>query len=119
MIRRPPRSTRTDTLFPYTTLFRSVCQRAAFPGRTRFGFDRRGRHDEFLPRRDPVRHVGFSAVERQLYRPRPALEQRVRRAFAGVVAPTDEVVCVNLLAHGLDAEKSDVQDRGAWGVITE
>src|SRR3546814_2700363 len=25
MIRRPPRSTRTDTLFPYTTLFRSPC----------------------------------------------------------------------------------------------
>src|SRR3546814_18947245 len=29
MIRRPPRSTRTDTLFPYTTLFRS--QNAAVP----------------------------------------------------------------------------------------
>src|SRR3546814_10836630 len=27
MIRRPPRSTRTDTLFPYTTLFRSVFDR--------------------------------------------------------------------------------------------
>src|SRR3546814_9780445 len=27
MIRRPPRSTRTDTLFPYTTLFRSLCHR--------------------------------------------------------------------------------------------
>src|SRR3546814_8549582 len=27
MIRRPPRSTRTDTLFPYTTLFRSFAQR--------------------------------------------------------------------------------------------
>src|SRR3546814_13092550 len=26
MIRRPPRSTRTDTLFPYTTLFRSARQ---------------------------------------------------------------------------------------------
>src|SRR3546814_7726964 len=26
MIRRPPRSTRTDTLFPYTTLFRSLSQ---------------------------------------------------------------------------------------------
>src|SRR3546814_1803 len=26
MIRRPPRSTRTDTLFPYTTLFRSLDQ---------------------------------------------------------------------------------------------
>src|SRR3546814_15131026 len=31
MIRRPPRSTRTDTLFPYTTLFRS--ERASFPTR--------------------------------------------------------------------------------------
>src|SRR3546814_5305295 len=28
MIRRPPRSTRTDTLFPYTTLFRSPRQQA-------------------------------------------------------------------------------------------
>src|SRR3546814_3636759 len=29
MIRRPPRSTRTDTLFPYTTLFRScACQQS-------------------------------------------------------------------------------------------
>src|SRR3546814_2315438 len=27
MIRRPPRSTRTDTLFPYTTLFRSLFSR--------------------------------------------------------------------------------------------
>src|SRR3546814_13419064 len=27
MLRRPPRSTRTDTLFPYTTLFRSAAQR--------------------------------------------------------------------------------------------
>src|SRR3546814_3081064 len=27
MIRRPPRSTRTDTLFPYTTLFRSAKER--------------------------------------------------------------------------------------------
>src|SRR3546814_13194146 len=30
MLRRPPRSTRTDTLFPYTTLFRSVLLRARF-----------------------------------------------------------------------------------------
>src|SRR3546814_9183251 len=29
MIRRPPRSTRTDTLFPYTTLFRSAEPRSA------------------------------------------------------------------------------------------
>src|SRR3546814_18026353 len=29
MIRRPPRSTRTDTLFPYTTLFRSKARQLA------------------------------------------------------------------------------------------
>src|SRR3546814_1017062 len=34
MIRRPPRSTRTDTLFPYTTLFRSVAQSAAIARRS-------------------------------------------------------------------------------------
>src|SRR3546814_20710307 len=31
MIRRPPRSTRTDTLFPYTTLFRSDLRRRQDP----------------------------------------------------------------------------------------
>src|SRR3546814_8456529 len=35
MIRRPPRSTRTDTLFPYTTLFRSVIL-------VQFGFEGNG-----------------------------------------------------------------------------
>src|SRR3546814_14331011 len=38
MIRRPPRSTRTDTLFPYTTLFRSapVAHRVLEPSLWRF-----------------------------------------------------------------------------------
>src|SRR3546814_1008246 len=31
MIRRPPRSTRTDTLFPYTTLFRSLGEQGTPP----------------------------------------------------------------------------------------
>src|SRR3546814_5534887 len=34
MIRRPPRSTRTDTLFPYTTLFRSGCDLTKLAGLT-------------------------------------------------------------------------------------
>src|SRR3546814_19889169 len=38
MIRRPPRSTRTDTLFPYTTLFRSPPQlRQIYRARYRAG----------------------------------------------------------------------------------
>src|SRR3546814_3882124 len=49
MIRRPPRSTRTDTLFPYTTLFRSFSERrsAKYPsGCTRVGSDMA--HDEAI-----------------------------------------------------------------------
>src|SRR3546814_1150425 len=38
MIRRPPRSTRTDTLFPYTTLFRSIIgEQRLFDERRRTG----------------------------------------------------------------------------------
>src|SRR3546814_18700979 len=36
MIRRPPRSTRTDTLFPYTTLFRSGPAHDVIAGEKRF-----------------------------------------------------------------------------------
>src|SRR3546814_2959040 len=36
MIRRPPRSTRTDTLFPYPTLFRSLKNRFAMSPMTRY-----------------------------------------------------------------------------------
>src|SRR3546814_1938271 len=38
MIRRPPRSTRTDTLFPYTTLFRSGLRAHPLDGRAIHGF---------------------------------------------------------------------------------
>src|SRR3546814_16358035 len=50
MIRRPPRSTRTDTLFPYTTLFRSL------------GFD------ETHPRSSPPDRP--AVTDRSGYRPR-------------------------------------------------
>src|SRR3546814_8195410 len=63
MIRRPPRSTRTDTLFPYTTLFRSLY---AVDHRRddlqEIGRDRRGR---------PVQQVHRVKIEgqRRLQRP--------------------------------------------------
>src|SRR3546814_5475620 len=45
MLRRPPRSTRTDTLFPYTTLFRSqqALADASFQARRIQGWQARGR----------------------------------------------------------------------------
>src|SRR3546814_6593548 len=91
MIRRPPRSTRTDTLFPYTTLFRShVVGDRRFPERIhaplmilRHAFARyRGDHDpdmtELLPplkldngqgrvvvgdHRDPLEAVGMGTAK--------------------------------------------------------
>src|SRR3546814_6779335 len=82
MIRRPPRSTRTDTLFPYTTLFRStlrrlgVAQRAALaqevldrgqvgrwpiaeaglPGRT----DRPGRSEEHTSELQSLMRISYA-----------------------------------------------------------
>src|SRR3546814_3860601 len=47
MIRRPPRSTRTDTLFPYTTLFRS---------------------DAAVHRLQPVAHIGQRAADDHAHR---------------------------------------------------
>src|SRR3546814_15368895 len=65
MIRRPPRSTRTDTLFPYTTLFRSV------------------------PPRNAVRaldshHVALVAAQAQFGRAEQPIHDVVRRAEAVV-----------------------------------
>src|SRR3546814_19425430 len=51
MMRRPPRSTRTDTLFPYTTLFRSIARAAVRRGRLG-GARRLGRRCRGLGRRD-------------------------------------------------------------------
>src|SRR3546814_2212364 len=65
MLRRPPRSTRTDTLFPYTTLFRSGRQPtrrgAGRDGRTHRRGRGRRRHDSRGRRifRVPRDHVGL------------------------------------------------------------
>src|SRR3546814_19001191 len=75
MIRRPPRSTRTDTLFPYTTLFRSwrrarqrhragrfgVAGDAAWRGcgRARRPGDRPGRREMSITRRASARYEGL------------------------------------------------------------
>src|SRR3546814_14112297 len=73
MIRRPPRSTRTDTLFPYTTLFRSshpLLREAAQRGQAVL---RHGRH---LARELPAEelHAGLLSP-RQLLRPAGAAVQ--------------------------------------------
>src|SRR3546814_4172249 len=78
MIRRPPRSTRTDTLFPYTTLFRSS------PATRILGrLLRRSRGDRVLagPARPPARPAALSPRRRRLD----------RRAAGAVVAPEERL----------------------------
>src|SRR3546814_3362980 len=71
MLRRPPRSTRTDTLFPYTTLFRSrdppgsptACAGSPTPRRTAIGTHRAARtivpaHAHFRHRPWPRKATG-------------------------------------------------------------
>src|SRR3546814_1497895 len=60
MIRRPPRSTRTDTLFPYTTLFRSLANGlyGSMEWMARHG-DKRSRPAELIPGTLRVISVGL------------------------------------------------------------
>src|SRR3546814_13995450 len=89
MIRRPPRSTRTDTLFPYTTLFRSADQFAAVPAVERiggvFGDDHRAIVGMIL--------VDRTQVERHLRRGRRADRDRAplpRHGHAAVQMAADQ-----------------------------
>src|SRR3546814_16313887 len=68
MIRRPPRSTRTDTLFPYTTLFRSQDNLSFF----------RNAYDSFASYRATLnRLTGFSAaIDESHALPEPNVHQQ-------------------------------------------
>src|SRR3546814_1478919 len=66
MIPSPPRSTRTDTLFPYTTVFRSLQQRFVFKCRL----------DEIAY--EPAAHLVDAAVRIAVHR-RPSLFLNVRQ----------------------------------------
>src|SRR3546814_15159753 len=83
MIRRPPRSTRTDTLFPYTTLFRSPAAPSGAAGGTRAACRLRRRGGCPAPDR---RHGGYTlAVAGRLDERRPgaARDRRLARCGAG------------------------------------
>src|SRR3546814_16078052 len=86
MIRRPPRSTRTDTLFPYTTLFRSLADEAPRQCGSVFAPQREHRAPVLATElaHAVVAHVLQEQVaERAVADPRPAparLDQATRRA---------------------------------------
>src|SRR3546814_1947379 len=78
MIRRPPRSTRTDTLFPYTTLFRSKASGARITFSC--GFDS-------IPFDLGVLFLQAEAVKRH-GKPAPRVKGRVRKMAGGASGGT-------------------------------
>src|SRR3546814_9626948 len=64
MIRRPPRSTRTDTLFPYTTLFRSLAVEIA-GWIEEVGFQQTARDTQRRPHADrgDTRPIAIAAID--------------------------------------------------------
>src|SRR3546814_4099438 len=87
MIRRPPRSTRTDTLFPYTTLFRSPIVVLPFPPKTAPSCAREKPHESlgaFSGHRDAHREFGGMRIE--LGNP-SAPRRRLGRVVAGRAPP--------------------------------
>src|SRR3546814_10529160 len=104
MIRRPPRSTRTDSLFPYTTLFRS---------RRSVGGEGRALVPPRLQREQSVRQgSALCAVplDRRHYRLRPRAGQRDR---AQLCAPGDHrmVMLASLLVSAVPAAGAPDQTR--------
>src|SRR3546814_7577100 len=120
MIRRPPRSTRTDTLFPYTTLFRSWCSCRLSSGRSgvldplfypqarrravRFKIGRVD-HDRLalgsLRCRQAFHHADEDAF---VAPPLPAIVERLRRAvFPRRISPPQPI------AVGSEEHTSDLQ----------
>src|SRR3546814_13157859 len=92
MIRRPPRSTRTDTLFPYTTLFRS--------------------HEALRAFADPIAAHGRSCHELGDPRSRPTGARQLVRANPAQSCPGDRVAPRR--ASAVPAQGSGYVGGGAW-----
>src|SRR3546814_2369219 len=103
MLRRPPRSTRTDTLFPYTTLFRSFLDpQLLVLGRTlRRGIDRRATADFRLEPGD----LHAQRVDRRLIGAEIGAEQRL-------VHPHQRLA----LRHHVAALDQDLADDAAFEI---
>src|SRR3546814_11437471 len=97
MIRRPPRSTRTDTLFPYTTLFRSALLARAGRRRTTRA---RSAASVFVVSSPPA--AAFVAPEWRAVEPLVHAPEAVEAARVGRVRVVDDAV----LEHEADRKST-------------
>src|SRR3546814_17153869 len=82
MIQPPPRSTRTDTLFPYTTLFRSVGKQRLYAGERLRGLRLRlGLSQSVMAARIGISNSYLSQLEHDDRPMTPSIRQAIGRAF--------------------------------------
>src|SRR3546814_4005230 len=103
MIRRPPRPTRTDTLFPYTTLFRSI---------TRDGVRIFDRENKEVERDITTSGVTAAAVEKGPYRhfmQKEIFEQPtvVAQTLSSYIRPLEQTVAL----PQMDFDLGGIEDR--------
>src|SRR3546814_5808429 len=110
MIRRPPRSTRTDTLFPYTTLFRSILARIFLLDQAEVIALLRDERQRCERSQSFGQHDGTRPRATAAVRGREGLVQvdvhRIDAEVAGAHAANDRVevraVAIDIAAHGMD-----------------
>src|SRR3546814_7921895 len=93
MIRRPPRSTRTDTLFPYTTLFRSLAARARVD-RHRGEDDREGHEQDREDRGRPGEEIARAARRKDARRAAAARSEEHTSELQSLMRISYAVFCL-------------------------
>src|SRR3546814_17015692 len=118
MIRRPPRSTRTDTLFPYTTLFRSALLNGAGPGWQAFPLLAEGDfvwdQARVIPVRNPAdrRDIVGQVIEANTADVDQALSAAVHAAPIWAATPVNErAQCLQRAAQILENEMQPLLGR--------
>src|SRR3546814_1961206 len=119
MMRRPPRSTRTDTLFPYTTLFRS----ADPPGRDRADRGRRAQRRrglavEAADRKSTrlelqslmrISYAVFCLKKKQLQRRRALQLQQFYQQFSSRQRHNDDNITIGVKMRPIQKLKTPIQ----------
>src|SRR3546814_2466308 len=101
MIRRPPRSTRTDTLFPYTTLFRSTASTKASAPKVGYPAAPRGSPPGTLK---PSLSQGATAVPRSSIHRRAVRSEEHTSELQSLMRTSYAVFCLKKKTHRKSTE---------------
>src|SRR3546814_9784254 len=109
MIRRPPRSTRTDTLCPYTTFFRSA--QDGDTGVRQAGIARPGGGEPTARGRVPARHTRYASVARLVARCRSVVVRLQRRLQPRSEEHTSELQSLMRISYAVFCLKKKKQHK--------